>query len=82
MLAAKCRGSSCSRNEVQKPATSISLSAPKLTTVALPGSAGFPDLRLSLKGQPVAVSFPKLEHIVENATFTSFVRFPWLEVHC
>ncbi|CEN62486.1 hypothetical protein ASPCAL09120 [Aspergillus calidoustus] len=31
-----------------------SLSAPKLTTVALPGSAGFPDLRLSLKGQPVA----------------------------
>ncbi|KAJ0425767.1 hypothetical protein BJY00DRAFT_307906 [Aspergillus carlsbadensis] len=45
-----------------------SLSAPELTTVALPGSASFPNLRLSLKGQPVAVNFPKLEHIVENAT--------------
>ncbi|KAL2858147.1 hypothetical protein BJX68DRAFT_262699 [Aspergillus pseudodeflectus] len=65
---------------LDKPATSINLSAPKLTTVALPGSAGFPDLRLSLKGQPVAVSFPKLEHIVENATFTS-LSLPTLKTY-
>jgi hypothetical protein len=68
--------------------TASSLAAPELTTVALPGSAGFSDLRLSLKGQPVAVTFPKLEHIVENATayfqgnITSLVRFPLLEVPC
>ncbi|KAL2833923.1 hypothetical protein BJY01DRAFT_89830 [Aspergillus pseudoustus] len=34
----------------------------------MPGNATFPDLRLSLKGKPAAVSFPKLEHIVDNAT--------------
>ncbi|KAL3447023.1 hypothetical protein BJX65DRAFT_308379 [Aspergillus insuetus] len=66
-----------------------SLAAPELTTVALPGSASFPDLRLSLKGQPVAVAFPKLEHIVENATayfqgnitslsLPALKTYPWL----
>ncbi|KAL3492877.1 hypothetical protein BJX62DRAFT_235819 [Aspergillus germanicus] len=64
-----------------------SLAAPELTTVALPGSAGFPDLRLSLKGQPVAVTFPKLEHIVENATayfqgnITSLSSLPALKTY-